>query len=184
MELLDKWADRIYSETDVGRSIAVSVAGIVGLIAYAATVDGIIGGFAFVIVFPIIRLIVASKHDRLKKASDRHRKREEADATFQSLSDEEKRVVHAFADQSGCVMTWGQFNRSELPSAAIETLMQRDLVTTSVTADGCTETFVLGIDVFDACQRHRGRTTPIHGPADSNEVTTNPETEPRVGIDL
>lgn len=47
-------------------------------------------------------------------------------------------------------MTWGQFNRSKISSSAVETLIQRELLSTSVTADGMTETFVLDVCLFDA----------------------------------
>jgi hypothetical protein len=94
--------------------------------------------------------LVASKHERLKAASDRQQERELADTRYSSLCDEEKAVVDAFVCRGGCVMTWGQFNRADLSSAAIETLIQRELLFTSVTADGMTETFVLDVSVFDA----------------------------------
>lgn len=51
MQILDKWADRIYSETDVGRSVATSSAGVIGLITYLTTSDWVIAAFAFLIVF-------------------------------------------------------------------------------------------------------------------------------------
>ncbi len=165
MEMFDKWADRIYSETDVSRSLAISAAGIVGLVVYLATSDAVIAGFSLLVVFPIVRLLVASKYERLKKASERHQKHEETNTTLDALSDGEQAVVAAFVELGGCVMTWGQVNRSSLPSAAIETLMQRELLFTSMTADGMTETFVLNVDVFDAGVRQSRRSitnpTPV-----------------------
>ena len=150
MQILDKWADRIYSETDVGRSVATSSAGVIALITYLTTSDWVIAAFTFLIVFPIVRLLVASKHEHLKQASDRQRLIEQADELYSSLSPEEQALVDLFVENLGCVMTWGQFNRSAISSSAVETLMQRELLSTSVTADGMTETFVLDVSLFDA----------------------------------
>ena len=47
-------------------------------------------------------------------------------------------------------MTWTRFNRINLSSSAIESLIERELLNTSVTADGMTETFVLDVSIFDA----------------------------------
>jgi hypothetical protein len=46
-------------------------------------------------------------------------------------------------------MTWGQINKSDTQFSAIESLMQRELLHSSVTADGMTETFVSDQDIFD-----------------------------------
>lgn len=150
MNLLDKWADRIYSETDVSRSIATSIGGIVGLGTYLATSDWVIAAFSFLVAFPIVRLLAASRHERLKTASDQQQRHEQADAVYASLSEDEKAIVDAFVAGGGCVMTWTRFNRINLSSSAIESLIERELLNTSVTADGMTETFVLDVSIFDA----------------------------------
>lgn len=150
MELLDKWADRIYSESDVSRSIATSAAGVVGLVTYLATSDWVIATFSVLVAFPIIRLAAASKHERLKMASGRQQKQDDADNDYCSLSAKERAVVDCFVAMGGCVMTWSQFNRSNLSNSAVETLIQRELLGTSVTADGMTETFVLSVSLYDA----------------------------------
>ncbi len=150
MQVFDKWADRIYSETDISRSIATSVAGIIGLVTYLSTSDWVIAAFAAIVVFPIVRLLAASRHDRLKRASDRQQEKEEANELYSSLSPDEQALVDGFVEMGGCVMTWGQFNRSDLASSAVETLIQRELLSTSVTADGMTETFVLDVSLYDA----------------------------------
>jgi len=150
VEILDKWADRIYSETDVSRSVATSSAGVIGLIAYLTTSDWVIAAFTFLVVFPMVRLLAASMHERLKQASDRQRQIEQADELYASLSSEEQAVVDLFAENRGCVMTWGQFNRSDVSSSAVETLIQRELLSNSVTADGMTDTFVLDVSLFDS----------------------------------
>tara|TARA_R110002072_G_scaffold271038_1_gene430904 strand:- start:18870 stop:19439 length:570 start_codon:yes stop_codon:yes gene_type:complete len=163
VQILDKWADRIYSETDVSRSVATSSAGVIGLIIYLKTSDWGIAAFTFLIVFPIVRLLAASKHERLKQASDRQRQVEQADELYGSLSPEEQALVDLFVENRGCVMTWGRFNRSDVSSSAVETLIQRELLSTSVTADGMTETFVLDVSLFDAgVRRSASAAAPTH----------------------
>ena len=49
MKTLDKWVERIYAETDVGRSIATSVAGVIGLSAYLLSTDWVIAAFLSII---------------------------------------------------------------------------------------------------------------------------------------
>jgi len=158
MKVLDKWADRIYSETDVSRSVATSIAGVIGLCFYLWTSDWVIGAFAFLIAFPVVRLLADSRYERLKKASDRQQRQEQANSDYRSLSDEERAVVNAFVEKGGCVMTWGQINHCDLSLAAIESLVQRELLFTSVTADGMTETFVLDVNIFDAGVRQSQNT--------------------------
>ena len=153
MNTFDKWADRIYSETDFGRGIATSLAGVVGLAAYLLAGDWVVAVFGSVIVFPIVRIVAASYHQRIKAAFDTAQSEKSALALYRQLSIDEQSVVLAFVNAGGCVMTWGQVNKAELPSAAVESLVQRELLGTSMTADGMRETFVLDSDLFDAGQR-------------------------------
>jgi len=59
---LDRWAERIYAERDFGRSIATSVAGVVGLLLYLNTRDWVVAAFAAVICFPIVRVLASAAH--------------------------------------------------------------------------------------------------------------------------
>jgi hypothetical protein len=166
MSALEKWtdwADRVYSETDFGRSVATTVAGVVGLTVYLIVKDTTVAVFCSVIAFPMVRLLASFYHKRFTKLMERREKDEAADYTYHRLSSGEKAVVQGFVESGGCVMTWGQFNRSSLPSAGIESLMHRELLSTSVTADGMTETFVLDAAMFDVGVRNR----PNDGDEDS-----------------
>jgi hypothetical protein len=142
LDNLEKWADRIYSETDLSRGIATSASGIIGLCVYLAKRDVAIALFSLVIAFPLIRALLAPLFERLKSASERKKQQKLADTRYNSLSADEKAVIDGFIRAGGSVMTWGCFNRTALSTAAIETLIQRRLLSTSVTADGMTETFV------------------------------------------
>lgn len=152
MNNLDKWMERVYGETDFGRSIATSVAGLVGLIVYLVVSDWVISAFSAIIVFPIVRLLSTWLYEKSRRASDRQLKNEQAESVYAKLSDAERQVVAAFVKAGGSVLTWSQVNTLPLSGPAIESLLQREILSTSMTADGMRETFVLDTDVFDAGQ--------------------------------
>lgn len=155
VKTLDKWAERIYSETDVGRSVGTSVGGIVGLSVYLATDDAVIAVFSAVIAFPVVRLGATAIHARAARRARGRVEREEAERLYGRLSDDEKKVVQAFVGAGGSVLTWGQVNNLGLPATGIESLIQREVLWTSMTADGIRETFALDSALFDVGQTHR-----------------------------
>jgi hypothetical protein len=150
MSDFDKWIERIYGETDFGRAVATSVAGAVGLITYLAVDDWVIAVFSAVIVFPIARLSSSGLYERMRRASSRRIDAERAVDAYSKLSDEERKVVLAFVQCGASVLTWSQVNSLDISASAIESLIQRDLLGTSMTADGMRETFVMNTDLFDA----------------------------------
>jgi hypothetical protein len=156
MGTLDKWVERVYGETDFGRSIATSVAGIVGLVVYLAVSDWVIAAFSAIIAFPVARLLSSSLYERARKATERRLEQRNAIDSYNKLSEPERHVVNAFVQAGGSVLTWSQVNSLGLPGSAIESLIQRGLVTTSMTADGMRETFVLEASVFDVGSREVG----------------------------
>ena len=92
---MEKWADRVYPETDFGRSIATSVAGVIGLVTYLLVKDWVIAAFSSIISFPIIRIIATSFNEKYKRNSERKISEEDASYLFGKLSDEEVEVVKA-----------------------------------------------------------------------------------------
>ncbi|WP_437644274.1 hypothetical protein [Sorangium sp. So ce362] len=150
MNNLDKLVERLYSETDFARSIATSVAGIVGLVIYLVQRDWVIAAFSAVIVFPVVRLASARIHERRQRAEKRRMNREDAAENYSRLSEHEQAVVQAFVEAGGAVLTWSQVNALELRGPAIESLIHRELLGTSMTADGMRETFVLDPGLFEA----------------------------------
>lgn len=146
---IDKWAERIYVETDLGRSVATTGAGIVGLVIYIAFDDWVIAVFSTIISFPVFRLISSWLHEKVSRDKHRRIEKEEAEILYKNLSQGEKDVVQAFVDAEGCVLTWSKTNKMSLRIESIESLIQRGVLFTSVTADGMTETFVLETSVFD-----------------------------------
>jgi hypothetical protein len=149
MKTIEKWADRVYAETDFGRSVATSCAGIIGLITYLASSDWVIAAFSSIISFPIIRLISTGLHEKVNRNKQRKIEREEAEHIYNRLSDEEKEVIQAFVSAGGSVLTWSQMNSQPVSSASIESLIQREVLWTSMTADGMRETFALNSAIFD-----------------------------------
>lgn len=154
MQELNKWADRVYTENDFGRSISTSISGGVGLIIYLITEDWVLTTLSLIIAFPILRIISSGLHDKYQRNKQRRLKKEDVEQTYNRLSDEEKDVVLAFVRAGGCVLTWRQMNSETITSAGVESLVQRELLWTSYTADAMTETFVLDSDIFDISRSH------------------------------
>ena len=110
--------------------------------------DGVIAAFVTIIVFPIARILGAAIHSRWKQSQDPMK------GLFESLGSEEKAVVRGFVSHGGTVMTWREADRSNpVSGAGIESLIARDLMHTSVRADGMRETFVLDAQLFDYAQK-------------------------------
>ena len=149
MKSIEKWADRVYAETDFGRSIATSLSGLVGLVVYLATNDWVIAAFSTIIAFPIIRIISTGINEKFERKKKRKIDEENARDIYDRLSDEEKEVINSFVMAGGSVLTWGQMNKQGVSFSAVESLLQREVLWTSMTADGLTETFVLNSNVFD-----------------------------------
>lgn len=149
MKEIDKWAERIYAENDFGRSIATSLSGVIGLSVYLISEDWVLSAFALIISFPIIRILSSGLNEKYKRKKLRANEKEELEHFFSKLTVEEKDVVTKFVEAGGSVLTFHQVNQLEVSSAAIESLIKRDLLFTSCTADGLTETFVLEQGIFD-----------------------------------
>ncbi len=149
MNSIEKWADRVYSESDFGRGIATSISGVIGLVVYLFINDWVIAAFSSLISFPIIRILASSINEKYKRKNERKITEEKASYIFNKLSNEELDVIKAFVEYGGSVLTWGQVNKLPIQPSAIESLIQRELMWTSVMADGVTETFALNTNIFD-----------------------------------
>jgi hypothetical protein len=148
-----EWAKKIYDEDDFGRSISITLSGIIGLAIYLPSKDLVLSLFVTVIVFPLLRLIASAAHTRWKETKKQQLQAQEAQKRFENFSLEERRVLKAFVDAGGAALTWSQINRADLAVSAVESLVLRGVLATSVTSDGMTETFVMQTEVFDAAQQ-------------------------------
>jgi hypothetical protein len=158
---IDKWAERIYSENDLGRSIATAAAGVAGLVVYLTVGDWVVAAFLAVIIFPLVRLISTVVQCKLKATAAQRTAENQASSIYRKLTDQEHKVVRAFVGAGGCVLTWSHVNQLHLPYAAIESLIQRGVLTTSMSADSMTETFVLDSVVFDASVAQAAADNPL-----------------------
>ncbi|MGL5418739.1 MAG: hypothetical protein ACRDA9_04735 [Plesiomonas shigelloides] len=149
MNSVEKWAEKIYDETDFGKSISVSISGAIGLSVYFWLSDWVVAAFSTIIVFPLFRILTGSLHARYVRHSSHQRVIDEANIIYNKLCDDELDVVKEFVLAGGCVLTWSQVNRLPISSASIETLLQRGVLHSSVMADGMTESFVLDTNIFD-----------------------------------
>lgn len=157
MKAIEKWADRVYSESDFGRGIATSLAGVVGLAIYVLLDDWVIAAFSSIIAFPIIRIVATSFNDAYKHKRERRVSEEHAAYLFGKLSGQELEVVQSFVKAGGSVLTWSQVNSMPIHSSAIESMISRELMWPSVMADGMKETFVLDTQIFDLGVQKYGR---------------------------
>lgn len=147
---LGRWFERIYSESDTGRSIATSVSGLIGLGAYLYSQDWVIGAVVLIVAFPIARIVASALHSRYVRSRQSSKSQDEMKELFDKLSREELSVLRAFVRHGGCVVAWGEIKWESLfTSTGIESLMSRGLVQSSVRADGMTETFEPNTDLFD-----------------------------------
>ena len=149
MKTIDKWAERVYAVSDFGRSVATSLSGAIGLVVYLATDDWVVAAFSTIISFPIIRIVSTGINEKVERRKQRNIGNENALHIYEVLSDEEKEVINSYVIAGGSVLTWGQMNNQAVSSAAIESLIQREIIWTSVTADGVRETFALDSNIFD-----------------------------------
>ena len=149
MKTIEKWADRVYTETDFGRSVATSIAGVIGLVIYITFNDWVIATFSSIIFFPVIRLVSTGLHEKVDRHKKRIIEREEANHIYNRLSEGEKEVIQVFVNAGGSILTWSQMNNQSVSFASIESLIQREVMWTSMTADGMRETFALNSAIFD-----------------------------------
>lgn len=152
---VSEWLVRIYREDDFGRNVATAAAGAIALATYLALRDWVIAALAIVITFPIARLVASELYDRRTRRSQVRLAKADAKRLYDHLSDEEKDVVRAFANEGGCVMTWAQARRHPITLPAIESLSERGLLRPDTTLDAMRETFVLDTALFDEEQRRR-----------------------------
>ncbi|MFA7238118.1 MAG: super-infection exclusion protein B [Phycisphaeraceae bacterium] len=160
----NKLVEIIYTEKDFGRSIATSIAGVVGLSAYFLFADWVIAVFALVISYPLFRVIASAIHSRWKKKRTQLMKDIQAKEKFNKFSPQERQVIEFFVRSGGACVSWGYVNNSKLPfpRPAVNSLIQRGIVHTTVMEDDMTEAFALDTDVFDTAQRVFGPPPPIH----------------------
>ncbi len=150
---LERWAERIYAERDFGRSIATSVAGIIGLALYLVIHDWTISVFSAVIAFPIVRIISSAAHSAYTRKNLSVKDLEQAQELYEKLSDEEKGVLKEFVLVGGSVMSFGHANRVNLSEPAVASLMQREILYSTMTPDGMREAFGIRVDIFDVAQK-------------------------------
>lgn len=147
---------KIYGETDFARSFATASAGVVGLLTYLESRDAVIAAFAAVIVFPIVRVGSHSLHSAWIARTAKRTTEAERLELLGKLSEEERKILRFFVVAGGACVSWGYVNSSKLsfPRPALNSLIARGLVHTSVMEDGMTESFVLDTELFDIAQKH------------------------------
>lgn len=147
-EFLGKLFDKVYAERDFSINVAIFVAGLAGMSCYLVLHDSVLTLFAFIISFPIVKIIAGGWHQRIMARKSKAAAEQQLAALYDSLTDSEKDVVQHFVAHGGAVMTWGQMNRLDDPQIGVESLARRGLLCTSVSVDGMRETFELDLTLF------------------------------------
>lgn len=147
-----KWVELIYNEDNFARSVATTITGIIGLIIYLIFFDWVIAFISLIISFPLMRLIASYFHNKIEKEAKNREMKAEFEDIYNQLSKSEKEVIQGFLSADSCVLLFKQANTMELPYGGIESLIQRDMLRTSMTADGIRETFVLDSLIFDTAR--------------------------------
>lgn len=147
---------KIYDETDFARSLATAFAGVAGLTIYLWKHDAVIAAFAAVIVFPVVRLGSHTLRTSWIARATVRAKEAHSQELLAKLSEQEKDILRFFVAAGGACVSLGYVNSSKMafPRPALNSLMARGLVQTSVMEDGMTESFVLDTEMFDIAQKH------------------------------
>ncbi|MCD8478221.1 MAG: superinfection exclusion B family protein [Sulfurospirillum sp.] len=111
--------------------------------------------FLSIITFPIVRIISTSLNEKINLYAMQRKQKKLSEYTYNRLSSGEKEVIQAFVTAGGTALTYSHVNSLELSAPAIETLIQREIIWSSMTADGMRETFALDTEIFDIAQKKR-----------------------------
>lgn len=151
----EKLLSAIYAEEDFGRSVATAIAGAAGLIVYLFASDWVLGAFVAVITFPVVRVLATAANSQWRRRRAASERVARAQEEFDRYSPQEKQVIEFFVHAGGCCVSWSAVNRSDLPfpRPAVNSLIERGVVRTTVMEDGMTEAFALDADVFDLAQQ-------------------------------
>ncbi len=112
-----------------------------------------IGAFSVVIIFPIIRVIASTLNQVYSNKKQSHVERQKVQELFDRFSAEEKKVIRAFVEAGGSVLSWSRANRLGVSESGVESLMQREILYSTMTADGMREAFVIDTEIFDLAQK-------------------------------
>ena len=150
---LDKWLERIYEETDIGRAIATTFAGCTGISVYLYWGDWVVATFTFIITFPIVRVLTSAMESKWTRSQEEINSQKRIKELFDNLGTEERAVVDAFIWEGGNTLTWRKCNESwNISDTGVESLINRGMMYRTVTADGMSEAFSLDTELFDYAQ--------------------------------
>ena len=125
----DRWAERVYNESDFGKSIATTAAGTASLASYLYWHDWVVSVCIGIIVFPVGRILASAIHSHWAQSREKFYNRDQMKELFDSLGREEKDVVQAFVWHGSTSITWSQVNKSwNFPSSGIDSLVYRGLI--------------------------------------------------------
>lgn len=92
----EKLFTAIYAEEDLGRSVAIAVAGVAGLVVYQLSSDWVTAAFSAIILFPLARVVATAIHSRWKSKRSEVAQLISAESEFKRFSPEERQILEFF----------------------------------------------------------------------------------------
>ena len=149
----DRWVERIYTESDFGRSIATTGAGVAALATYLYWSDWWVSLCVGIIVFPVGKIGASAFHSHRVQTREKTRGRERMSDLLENLGREEKAVVQEFVWHGSKFVSMQESH--ELPNFAsdgIDSLVSRKLVSVTGYSEGTREGYVLDTEMFEYAQ--------------------------------
>lgn len=151
---IEELISTIYSEQDFSRSIATTLAGVAGLMAYLLLADVVISVFVSVIAFPLIRILAHPLNQLLQKNQVRESGKERQKGIWASLSPKEKGVLSVFVETGSSVISVDHdiYLNPQYTPAAVKSLANRDFLKINESESGQRKELILNPDIFDIAQ--------------------------------
>lgn len=125
----EKIIEIIYSEKDIAKSLAIFLAGVVGLIHYTVTNNATISFFFTIITFPLVNVLFS----QLIRRRDKKQKEIYAFKIFDELSDKEIEVLKKFVEEGTTVMLYDDMMNkilfTNVSRSILDSLRNRELLT-------------------------------------------------------
>lgn len=125
----EKIIEIIYSEKDIAKSLAIFLAGVVGLTHYTVTNNATISFFLTIITFPLVNVLFS----QLIRRRDEKQKEIYAFKIFDELSDKELEVLKKFVEEGTTVMLYDDMiNKilfTNISRSILDSLQNRELLT-------------------------------------------------------
>lgn len=169
---LDKWMERIYSETNFVTNIAIAAGGGIGLAVYLYFDDVAAGAFVAVTTFPLVKVLATPRYSRWKESRAQERRDTELKELYDNLGHAERSALLAFIGHGTSVLIWKDCDTwSESARAGVRSLMNRKYIREGEIGEYGAETLALDPVLFDyARKRDEEDDLPEFEPRDEHGI--------------